>query len=68
MTTSVTAERTPRGARVGRSSGEALVFTVATAVGLVHALDVGHTAAIRQAAPEYERRVTAFFDEALTGR
>lgn len=27
--------------------------------------DVGHTAAIRQAAPEYERRVTAFFDDAL---
>ena len=27
--------------------------------------DVGHTAAIRQAAPEYERRVTAFFDGAL---
>jgi len=30
--------------------------------------DVGHTAAIRQAAPEYERRVTTFFDDALTGR
>ena len=30
--------------------------------------DVGHTAAIREAAPEYERRITAFFDEALTGR
>jgi len=30
--------------------------------------DVGHTAAIREAAPEYERRVTAFFDAALTGR
>jgi uncharacterized protein len=30
--------------------------------------DVEHTAAIRQAAPEYERRVTAFFDEALMGR
>jgi len=30
--------------------------------------DVGHTAAIRQAAPEYERRITAFFDHALTGR
>jgi dienelactone hydrolase len=30
--------------------------------------NVGHTAAIRQAAPEYERRVTAFFDDALTGR
>jgi hypothetical protein len=27
--------------------------------------DVGHTAAIREAAPEYERRVTAFFDRAL---
>ena len=27
---------------------------------------VGHTAGIRQAAPEYERRVTAFFDGALT--
>jgi poly(3-hydroxybutyrate) depolymerase len=27
---------------------------------------VGHTAAIREAAPEYERRLTAFFDEALT--
>ena len=30
--------------------------------------DVGHTAAIREAAAEYERRVTAFFDAALTGR
>jgi len=30
--------------------------------------DVAHTAAIRQAAPEYERRVTTFFDDALTGR
>jgi uncharacterized protein len=30
--------------------------------------DVGHTAAIRQAAAEYERRVTTFFDDALTGR
>jgi uncharacterized protein len=30
--------------------------------------DVGHTAAIREAAPEYERRVTEFFDAALTGR
>ena len=30
--------------------------------------EVGHTAAIREAAPEYERRVTAFFDAALTGR
>ena len=30
--------------------------------------EVGHTAAIREAAPEYERRVTAFFDDALTGR
>jgi dipeptidyl aminopeptidase/acylaminoacyl peptidase len=29
---------------------------------------VAHTAAIRQAAPEYERRVTAFFDTALTAR
>jgi uncharacterized protein len=28
--------------------------------------DVGHTAAIREAAPEYEERVTAFFDAALT--
>jgi hypothetical protein len=27
---------------------------------------VGHTAAIREAAPEYENRVTAFFDAALT--
>jgi hypothetical protein len=26
---------------------------------------VSHTDAIRQAAPEYERRVTAFFDQAL---
>jgi uncharacterized protein len=26
---------------------------------------VGHTAAIREAAPEYERRVTRFFDQAL---
>jgi poly(3-hydroxybutyrate) depolymerase len=33
-----------------------------------HLPDVGHTAAIRQAAPEYERRVTAFFDRALTAR
>ena len=30
--------------------------------------DVGHTAAIREPADEYERRVTAFFDAALTGR
>jgi poly(3-hydroxybutyrate) depolymerase len=30
--------------------------------------DVGHTAAIRQAAPEYERRITAFFDDALGKR
>jgi uncharacterized protein len=28
--------------------------------------DAGHTAAIRDAAPAYERRVTAFFDAALT--
>ena len=28
--------------------------------------DVGHTAAIREVAPEYEERVTAFFDAALT--
>ena len=28
--------------------------------------DAGHTAAIRDAAPEYERRVTAFFDRALS--
>ena len=27
---------------------------------------VPHTAAIRQAAPEYERRVTTFFDATLT--
>jgi fermentation-respiration switch protein FrsA (DUF1100 family) len=32
-----------------------------------HLPGVGHTAAIRQAAPEYERRVTAFFDDALGG-
>jgi dipeptidyl aminopeptidase/acylaminoacyl peptidase len=30
--------------------------------------DVDHTAAIRRAAPEYERRVIAFFDDALRGR
>jgi hypothetical protein len=30
--------------------------------------DVDHTAAIRQAATEYERRVTAFFVDAPTGR
>ena len=30
--------------------------------------DVTHTAAIRQVAPEYERRVTTFFDDALTER
>jgi uncharacterized protein len=30
-----------------------------------HLPDVGHTAAIREAAPEYEERVTAFFDDAL---
>jgi fermentation-respiration switch protein FrsA (DUF1100 family) len=30
--------------------------------------DVGHTAAIREAAPEYERRVTTFFDDVLGGR
>jgi hypothetical protein len=33
-----------------------------------HLPDVGHTAAIREAAPEYERRVTAFLDRALLGR
>jgi len=33
-----------------------------------HLPDVGHTAAIREAAPEYEQRVTTFFDKALTGR
>jgi hypothetical protein len=33
-----------------------------------HLPDVGHTAAIREAAPEYEQRVTTFFDNALTGR
>jgi fermentation-respiration switch protein FrsA (DUF1100 family) len=37
-------------------------------VDLWHLPNVSHTAAIRQAAPEYERRVTAFFDDALTGR
>jgi hypothetical protein len=30
--------------------------------------DVGHTAAIREAAPEYERRVTRFFGDVLGGR
>jgi hypothetical protein len=30
--------------------------------------DVGHTAAIREAAPAYEQRVTAFFDAALSPR
>jgi uncharacterized protein len=30
--------------------------------------DVGHTAAIREAAPEYERRVTTFFGDVLGGR
>jgi poly(3-hydroxybutyrate) depolymerase len=29
---------------------------------------VGHTAAIRQVAPQYERRVTTFFDDALRQR
>jgi hypothetical protein len=29
---------------------------------------VSHTAAIRHAAPEYERHVTAFFDDALAVR
>jgi hypothetical protein len=29
--------------------------------------DASHSAAIRHAAPEYERRVTAFVDDALTG-
>jgi hypothetical protein len=29
---------------------------------------VGHTAAIREAAPQYERRVVAFFDMALRRR
>jgi len=28
--------------------------------------DVGHTAAIRQAVPEYEERIHAFFDATLT--
>jgi hypothetical protein len=27
--------------------------------------EVGHTAAIREVAPQYEQRVTAFFDDAL---
>ena len=30
--------------------------------------DVGHTAAIREVATDYERRVTAFFDDALRVR
>jgi len=30
--------------------------------------DVAHTAAIREAAPEYERRITAIFNDALTER
>jgi hypothetical protein len=30
--------------------------------------EAGHTSAIRDAAPEYERRVTAFFDRALSRR
>ena len=30
-----------------------------------HLPDVGHTSAIREAAPEYEERVTTFFDDAL---
>ena len=30
--------------------------------------DAGHTGAIRDAAPAYERRVTAFFDRALSPR
>jgi hypothetical protein len=30
-----------------------------------HLPDVSHTDAIRQAAPEYEQRVTRFFDQAL---
>jgi len=30
--------------------------------------EVGHTAAIREVAPDYERRVTAFFDDALRPR
>ena len=33
-----------------------------------HLPDVGHTAAIREAAPEYEQRVAAFFDAALLDR
>lgn len=33
-----------------------------------HLPGVGHTAAIREAAPEYEERVTTFFDGALSGR
>jgi poly(3-hydroxybutyrate) depolymerase len=33
-----------------------------------HLPNVGHTAAIREAAPEYEKRITSFFDAALTGR
>jgi fermentation-respiration switch protein FrsA (DUF1100 family) len=30
--------------------------------------EAGHTGAIRDAAPDYERRVTAFFDRALSRR
>ena len=33
-----------------------------------HLPHVGHTAAIREAAPAYERRVVAFFDRALRRR
>jgi uncharacterized protein len=33
-----------------------------------HLPDVTHAAAIRQAAPEYEQRITTFFDDALTDR
>jgi hypothetical protein len=36
-------------------------------VELWHLPDAGHTAAIREVAPEYERRVTAFFGETLAG-
>jgi hypothetical protein len=66
MTATLVRGRAPERARPGRwaahRSPEALVFSGATAVAL---LDVSHTDAIRQAAREYEQRVTRFFDQSL---
>jgi len=51
----------PRGEAYDRAAGD-------RPVDLWYLPDVGHTAAIREAAPEYEQRVTTFFDGALGDR